>query len=253
MVSRRRRIQCKRDAPLFRHMNHEPPHRIERPVMRQDWRCLAYVHWPFSPDLVQSRLPTGLEVDTHDGAAWVGLVPFRMENIAARFTPPIPYLGTFPETNVRTYVRGSDGPGVWFLSLDISRLLPVLVARSTYRLPYMWAKMEIAEQHNSVSYRARRRWPRPAASSLLEVQVGERIEQPSDLEHFLSARWRLYTMLGRRLTYARVEHEPWPLHRGTASHDDELMSAAGFVPPDTPPHVMYSPGVSVRIDRPRYA
>ena len=96
--------------------------------MLQDWRRLTYVHWPFSPDLVQSRLPSGLEVDTHDGAAWVGLVPFHMENIAARFTPPIPYLGTFPETNVRTYVRGSDGPGVWFLSLDISRLLPVVVA-----------------------------------------------------------------------------------------------------------------------------
>lgn len=221
--------------------------------MRQDWRSLTYVHWPFRPESVQPHLPPGLDVDTYDGAAWVGLVPFRMENIAARFTPPVPYLGTFPETNVRTYVRGSDGPGVWFLSLDISRLLPVLVARATYRLPYMWAKMEIVEHHNAVTYTATRRWPRPSASSLLEVEIGERIAEPNDLEHFLSARWRLYTMLRRRLAYARVEHEPWALHRADASFQDELMSAAGLPPPDSAPHVMYSPGVSVRIDRPRHA
>lgn len=221
--------------------------------MRQDWRSLSYVHWPFSPDLVQAHLPPGLEVDTHDGLAWVGLVPFRMENVAARSTPPIPYFGTFPETNVRTYVRGSDGPGVWFHSLDISRLLPVLVARATYRLPYMWAKMEINEHRGSVTYKATRRWPRPSTRSLLEVEIGRRITVPSEFEHFLSARWRLYTMLGRRLAYARVEHEPWTLHRAKASYDDELVSAAGFTVPDSPPHVMYSPGVSVRIDRPRYA
>lgn len=221
--------------------------------MRQDWRSLAYVHWPFRPALVQSHLPPGLEVDTHDGMAWVGLVPFRMENIAARFTPPIPYLGTFPETNVRTYVRGSDGPGVWFLSLDVSRLLPVVVARATYRLPYMWAKMTIDERDGAVTYTAIRRWPKPTARSLLEVDIGERIVEPTPLEHYLSARWRLYTMLGHKLAFARVEHEPWILNRATVAFDDELMSAAGFTPPESSPHAMYSPGVSVRIDRPRYA
>ena len=57
--------------------------------------------------------------------AWVGLVPFRMAGIAPRGLGKIPYLGTFPETNVRTYVVGPDGvPGVWFDSLDASRLLP---------------------------------------------------------------------------------------------------------------------------------
>lgn len=220
--------------------------------MRQDWRALTYIHWPFRAEAVQALLPSDLQVDTFDGLAWVGLVPFRMENVAARSTPAIPYFGTFPETNVRTYVRGGDGPGVWFLSLDISRLLPVVIARATYRLPYMWAKMEIVERNNSITYEMSRRWPRPVSRSRLEVEIGERIAEPTDFEHFLSARWRLYTMLGRKLAFARVDHEPWPLHRATAKCDDQLMSAAGFTPPDSQPHVMYSPGVSVRIDRPRY-
>ncbi len=232
----------------------EPPHHIARPVMRQQWRSLAYVHWPYPPEAVQRHLPEGLEVDTFDGRAWVGLVPFRMVDIAARFTPPIPYLGTFPETNVRTYVRGPAGPGVWFHSLDITRLLPVLVARLSYRLPYMWAKMSITEDPNRVTYSMHRRWPRQrAAWSRMTVAVGEAIEAPEPLEHFLSARWRLYTMLRSRLAQAPVDHEPWPLRRAELLDlDDSAVIAAGYSPPQGAPHVMFSPGVSVRVERPRF-
>jgi uncharacterized protein YqjF (DUF2071 family) len=231
----------------------EPRYRIDRPIMTQQWRSLAYVHWPYAPTDVAQLLPDGLEVDTFDGRAWVGLVPFHMADIAARFTPPIPYFGTFPETNVRTYVRGPEGPGVWFHSLDINRLLPVLVARLTYRLPYVWSKMTINVAPDRIEYRATRRWPGPRGSrSRLVVAVGERIDHPEPFEHFLSARWGLYTMLGSRLAYARVEHAPWPLHRAEATViDDDLMAAAGYAAPQGAPHVMYSPGVSVRIDRPR--
>lgn len=236
------------------HYTGESPHHIARPVMRQQWRSLAYVHWPYPPEDVQRHLPEGLEVDTFDGRAWVGLVPFRMVGIAARFTPPIPYLGTFPETNVRTYVRGPAGPGVWFHSLDITRLLPVVVARLGYRLPYMWAKMSITENANRVTYSMRRRWPRDvAASSKMTVAVGETIGVPEPFEHFLSARWRLYTMLRSRLAQAPVDHEPWPLHRAELLDlDDWAVVAAGYALPRGEPHVMFSPGVSVRVERPRF-
>ena len=42
-----------------------------------------------------------LELDTFEGAAWIGLVPFEIYG-----TPGLPY---FPETNVRTYVVGPGG------------------------------------------------------------------------------------------------------------------------------------------------
>ena len=111
--------------------------RVRRPVMMQGWKNLTFVHWSYHPAVVQRRLPPGLAVDTFEGRAWVGLVAFHMEDIRLPLLPALPYLGTFPETNVRTYVRGPDGrPGVWFDSLDITRLIPVLVALGTYRLPY---------------------------------------------------------------------------------------------------------------------
>jgi len=232
----------------------EPRYRVTRPIMTQSWRSLAYLHWPYDPAEVQAQLPPGLTVDTYDGAAWVGLVPFEMVGIAAWRTPPIPYFGTFPETNVRTYVRGAAGPGVWFHSLDINRLVPVLVAQTTYRLPYLWGEMSIRREPGRIRYRARRRWPgpRPAASAVT-IEYGGRIERPTDFDHFLSARWGLYTLLGTRLAYARIEHEPWPLHTAAATElEDDFVPAAGYGRPVGPPHVLYSSGVSVRIERPRY-
>lgn len=231
----------------------EPLYVVDRPVMTQQWRQLSYLHWPYDPAEVQPQLPDGLEVDTFEGIAWVGLVPFRMVGITPGTGPRIPYFGTFPETNIRTYVTGPDGPGVWFHSLDVTRLLPVVIARLTYRLPYMWASMAIRENGSLVTYRAERRWPGPrGATSNVTIEIGERIPEPTPLEHFLTARWGLYSQLRKRLTFARVEHEPWPLHRARlVDLEDGFLEAAGYQPPSREPHVMYSPGVPVRIGLPR--
>lgn len=229
-----------------------PDFAIEHPVMRQQWRTLTYVHWPVPITEVAERLPAGLTVDTFDGHAWVGLVPFEMVGIRFGRLPRVPWLGTFPETNIRTYVNGPDGPGVWFDSLDITRLAPVAVARLTYGLPYNWGKMSITRRLDVIRYEAKRRWPEAGPGSKLEIAIGTPIEQPDDLEVFLSARWRLYTKLGKRLASARVSHEPWPLHAAHITElDDEFFSVAGYTKLDDEPHVMYSPGVGVAIDRPR--
>ncbi len=223
--------------------------------MLQSWKRLSYVHWPVAPEQVDRNLPPGLSADTIDGSAWVGLVAFEMQRIRIPGTPAIPYFGTFPETNVRTYVRDSSGrPGVWFDSLDITRLLPVAVARTAYRLPYMWADMTIREADGRIEYEARRRWPGPRnASSQLSVVPGGAIpdSEQSPLERFLTARWGLYTMLGRRLAYAPVDHPTWPLHAAQIHRiEDELVAAAGYKVDDEP-IVHYSEGVDVRIGLPR--
>lgn len=233
-----------------------PPVEVTRPVMLQSWKKLSYVHWPVPPEAVRDNVPDGLEVDTFAGAAWVGLVAFEMQRIRLPGTPAIPYLGTFPETNVRTYVRDARGrPGVWFDSLDITRLLPVVVARTSYRLPYMWSKMAIKEADGRVEYVARRRWPGPrGADSRLVIKPGATISasEQTPLERFLTARWGLYTMLGRHQAYAPVDHPPWPLQRATIEHiSDELVAAAGYSVGSAAPIAHFSTGVDVRIGRPR--
>lgn len=231
------------------------PTPVRRAVMWQRWENLVYVHFEVDPDIVRAIIPVGLEVDTWEGKAYVGLIPFQMRGISLPRMPAVPYLGTFPEVNVRTYVVRDGVPGVWFCSLDINRLLPTLVARGAYSLPYCFGEVRHKRRGDIVTTTVRRRWPRvdSPATTTLEVEVGELIDEPTDLEHFLSARWGLYSATRRgTLRYAAVDHEPWPLYRaGLRFLDDQLVSMAGFGPPPGEPLVMYSPGVKVRVGLPR--
>lgn len=231
------------------------PRPLARPVMLQGWLDLGSIHWRYDPAIVQALLPDGFRVDTFDGAAWVGLLPFRMHRVRVPRLPAFGPLSTFPETNVRTYLVDPAGRrGVWFCSLDIDRLIPALVARVTYRLPYCWAKMTTERDGDVWRWSSRRRWPEGEATSRIEMRVGDPIpaDEVSELEHFLSARWALGSRFGRRPIWAEVDHPPWALHRAELiSMDETMLAAAGLPSPEGDPYVLWSPGVEVRIGRPR--
>jgi uncharacterized protein len=231
------------------------PFAIDRPVMRQRWERLTFLHWPVAAADAQRLLPRGLEIETYDGAAWVGLVPFYMR-VATSGGRRVPWASSFCETNVRTYVRDDRGrSGIWFFSLDAARLGAVVTARATpYRLPYFWSSMRLGERDGEIAYLSRRRWPGPRpAGTRLRIGIGAPIA-PADvteLEHFLTARWMLFSVTGRRHAWARASHQPWPLHRASALvRDDHLLTAAGLPAPGGEPLVHYSPGVDVAIGRP---
>jgi len=234
------------------------PFTVDRPVMRQRWERLTFLHWPFEPAQVRRLLPAGLDTDTVDGAAWVGLVPFYMR-VATPGGQRAPWVSNFCETNVRTYVRDEAGrPGIWFFSLDASRLGAVIAARTMpYRLPYFWSSMRLAERGDEIAYLCRRRWPGPRpATSRLRISIGAPIAPAgvTALEHFLTARWRLFSITGSHAVSARACHQPWPLHRARAQVvDDRLLTAAGLPMPQDEPLVHYSPGVDVAIGRPERA
>lgn len=218
--------------------------------MAQRWCDLAYFHWQYEPREVQRLLPTGIHVDTFDGMAWVGLVPFVMRDVHFGPTPPIPYLGTFVEINVRTYVIDSLGRrAVWFFSLDVPRMAVVAVARSAFALPYCWARTRYAEDGPRRSYSTRRRWPSsPRASADLAFTIGRPMAQVTELDHFLTARWALLTTRRGRPLHGRIWHPRWPLHE---VDDFEvrggLVEAAGLTAPVGEPRTACSPGVEVEV------
>ncbi|MET7656112.1 MULTISPECIES: DUF2071 domain-containing protein [unclassified Streptomyces] len=232
----------------------DAPNAIARPLLTQSWLDLAFLHWAADPADVAGLLPPGTVPDTLDGVTYVGLVAFRMHRVGWFRLPGVPYLGSFPETNVRLYSVDAHGRrGVVFRSLDASRLLPVAVARIGFRLPYVWSRMAIDAEADTVTYTSRRRWPGPrGARSRLTVRVGERIGEPTALEHFLTARWGMHSAFFGRPMYLPNTHPRWPLHRAELVEcEEDLVAAAGLAAPvGAPVSVLYSPGVPVRFDRP---
>ena len=229
------------------------PAPVERPVMVQRWSDVVFVHWRYDPAVVQALLPRGVHVDTIDGNAWVGLVPFRMEGLGVPGWAPLPLVGSFPEVNVRTYVRAGGRRGVWFFSLDIDRALPAVVACAAYHLPYCVGDVLHVHAGGMIISSVERRWPHGATvRSHLAVEVGSRPADDDALARVLTSRWGLVSATRRgRLAHAPVDHRPWPLQQGQVRDlEDGLLAGAGLPAPQGDPHVVWSPGVDVRVGRP---
>ena len=200
--------------PSFARTDHRPWPCPERPwAWRQTWLDLCFLHWRCEPELLRPLVPPGLEVDTFDGSAWIGVVPFRMRAVTPRRVPPLPGISAFPELNLRTYVRAGDRPGVWFDSLDITKRLPVWVARTRFHLPYFRADMRCERDGEAVSYSSRRLDRGTATFEARYEPVGAvALSRPGTLEHFLTERYCLFACSRRgRLVRGDIHHLPWPL------------------------------------------
>lgn len=230
------------------------PRPVRLSLVGQWWRELTFVHWAVDPEVVAPLLPAGTRPDVLDGVTYVGLVPFRMHPIGGRIGPRLPYIGTFCETNVRLYSVDERGRrGVVFRSLDATRLVPVLGARVSARLPYKWSAMSLRRAGDVITYSCRRIWPGPiGAGGRMVVRVREAISRPSPLDLFLTARWGLHVSWYGRTLYVPNEHPPWALYEAELlALDDRLLPAAGLTTPATPPaSVRYAPGVPVRFGLP---
>jgi uncharacterized protein YqjF (DUF2071 family) len=219
--------------------------------MFQRWQNLTFLHWRYEPETIERLLPQGLKIDTFDGSAWVGLTPFVLCDLRAPFTPAVPWISRFPETNVRTYVKGPDGTrGIWFFTLEADRLVAVLAARTLYRLPYRWAAMRVRQRGERVmEYQSQRKRPFAEAQTDIAIARGERIVS-GPFDNFLTARYRLYTTFGQRIAFADIDHQPWSLYMGTVLRlQQNLVERSGLPQPAGEPTVHFSPDLLVRIGR----
>ncbi len=220
---------------------HRPWPLPDRPwALAMRWHDLLFAHWPLEPAALRPLVPAGLELDTYDGRAWVGVVPFRMSGVRVRFVPPLPGLCAFPELNVRTYVTRGGRPGVWFFSLDAANAAAVLAARLAAALPYFRARMRCERVGERVRY-ASERTHRGAPGAAFEGSYGP-CGPPApaprgSLEEFLVERYCLYAARpGGALLRGEIHHAPWPLQPAEATIERESAArAAGIELPDQAP------------------
>ncbi len=220
------------------------------------WRGLLFAHWPVEVDVLRPLVPAGLELDTFQGRAYLGIVPFGMEDVAPRGIPAIPGLSDFPEVNVRTYVRHGDLDGIWFLSLDAASRLTVEGARIAFHLPYFLASMTMDRLGADVVYRSvrvDRRGP-PAILDARYRPTGPVVPAAAGtLESWLTARSRLFAADGQgRLSRTEIRHATWPLQAAEGELEAESLAAAhGIRLPDSSPHLLFAERLDVRAWLPR--
>jgi len=221
--------------------------------MRQHWGKLLFMHWPIDADLLRPLIPAHLEIDTFNGSAWIGVVPFTMWDIRALFLPPIPATSAFHELNVRTYVTLNGIPGVWFFSLDAANRLAVWAARKFYSLPYFNARMSLRQDGASITYSSSREDKRGAPARLdARWIIGDKLpqSQPGSREFFLTERYCLYAEHRDEIYRARIYHHPWLLQSAKlASFDSTMIQAQALPTPDSDPLLHYAEEVSVDIWR----
>jgi uncharacterized protein YqjF (DUF2071 family) len=221
------------------------------PLMHQNWGKLLFMHWAIDVELLRPLIPAQLSIDTFDGRAWIGIVPFTMWGIRASFLPPIPGTSAFHELNVRTYVHFKSVPGVWFFSLDAVNNLAVWGARTFYYLPYFNARMSLEQTDNKISYSSTRLDSRgPTADFAATWKIREPLprSEPDSLEFFLTERYCLYAFHRDQLYRSRIFHQPWPLQQATiASYKSGMIQSLGIQPPDTQPLLHYAESISVDI------
>jgi uncharacterized protein len=218
------------------------------PGMRQRWETITFIHWPYPIESVQALLPPPFEVQPWEGRAWVGLLPFFM-----RVYPPLgPRLAgfAFPETNVRTYVRGPDGRvGIWFFSLDAASPPVVATGRLVYGLPYFPATMRVRQADGCVHYTSRRLVPAGPRHDIVVAPLESVPEDGVDrFDLYLTARFLLWTTHLGAIASVPAEHPPWRLRRARLERMEEnLLEAAGLPRPGSSPVAHYSEGVDVRL------
>ncbi len=217
-----------------------------KPSGVQRWSELLFVHWTFSPELVRPLVPPELELDLWDGRAWVGVVPFRMENVRPSW---MPFSMDFLETNVRTYVHRRGEPGIFFFSLEASSWLAVKAARIGWGLPYFHAEMATTRDQDHVRYTSRRR--ATGARFEADYTLGELLgPSPVDtLEHFLLERYLLFSVKNGVVSRGHVHHPPYSAQRATLGelHEDLLVAAGLPRSEDAPASVHFASSVDVEV------
>jgi uncharacterized protein YqjF (DUF2071 family) len=222
---------------------------IKRPwMMAMQWHDLAFMHWPVAAESLQPFIPNGLELQSFDGTAWLGVVPFFMRGVRLRGIPPLPGTGAFAELNLRTYVTAEDRPGVWFFSLDAASRIAVRAARRTFFLPYFDAHMKVASQADTIHYSSTRT-EKPAGEFIGEYAPSGPVfaAQPGSIEHWFTERYCLYSADKQGQVYrGEIQHVPWPLQPATCQIEcNTLAQPLGIELTDLPSYVHFAKRLDV--------
>ena len=218
-------------------------------TLDQEWRFLTFMHWRVDIEKLRPHVPEGLEIDTFEGDAYIGLVPFMMKHVRPSWFVSTPGISNFPEFNIRTYVKKDGIAGVFFLTLEAKSLVTCNFAPRTYGLPYRYAKGSVKKSGNIWDWKSSRDKGQFKLAGTTEVNGEQMQAQPGSLEEFLFERYSLYTSHKGSLRRGYTHHNKWKFQLAKVELTENSLTESfnlGIDQPLTPELVHYSDGVRVR-------
>jgi uncharacterized protein len=236
----------------------QTPSRLKRPwIMAQTWHDLLFAHWPLDSSQMSHLIPGGVELDTFEGQAWVGVVLFRLSGVRLRGLPPMPLVSGFPEVNVRTYVRLGEQHGVYFLSLDADNRLATILARPWFHLAYHYAHIRqksVADRLYFASKRSERYQPQAEIATVYAPCSRAFASCPGSLEQWLTERYCFFARTNDMLLCCEIDHSPWQLQQARASFPKNTLALAhGIELPPIEPLLHFSRYIQATFCPPRRA
>ncbi len=213
-------------------------------ALAQEWHHVLFLHWPVDAAVLRALVPAPLDIETRDDRAYITVLPFAMRRLRPRGLPALPWLSSFPQLNIRTYVTLDGRPGVFLLRVAVGSRLAVTIARRLFGLPCERARLALRKEGEGWVFACRSR----AGERLFMFSVRYRPEgpvfqpAPGSLEHWLTERFCYYAA-GRdgRVGRGEIEHPPWSLQAARVNLTESVWPAAfGIESGGTPPLAFYS-------------
>ena len=197
-----------------------------RTFLTAEWHHVLGVTYAADGALLEPHLPRGAQIDELEGSPRVSLVAFGFRRTRVRGIA-IPGHVTFPEINLRFYVRLYGERGVVFIREFVPRPAIAIVARLAYNEPYRTIPMANEETLEGGELRVRHRFGRSKRNTLeARADPARVLPAPDSPEHWLTHHDLGVgrTREGRARSY-RVEHELWALHAIHSLHVDVDFAA----------------------------
>ena len=184
-----------------------------RKFLTAEWRDLVMANYEVHPTFLAGRVPTGTELDLHEGRCFVSLVAFMFLNTHV-LGMPIPFHVNFEEVNLRFYVKHDTGSeirrGVCFIKEIVPRRAICYVARTFYGEPYEPWRMSNSRSDGKIRYE----WQRAGSANSVQITTGENLGVPahgSEGEFIIEHYWGYTKRTDARTDEYKVEHPKWEL------------------------------------------
>lgn len=180
-----------------------------------EWKNLVVVNYRVEPEVLQTYVPQGVELDDFNGHHIVSLVAFQFCDTKV-LGMPIPWHRDFEEINLRCYVKrvlpGEIRRGVTFIKELVPRRAIAFIARTLYNENYHTRSTSHDMSFNADGGRISYSWIDDGSKSQISATVAEGLSQLAvgSVEEFTLEHYWGYTRQrdGSTKEY-RVRHPQW--------------------------------------------